>query len=162
MDARKLCNTACCMYELRHRHWVGCTPLVESIPTVGLTPTTPFRPAGTLPLPAVSVPRANVTAPLPTATPEPDEEPPGIMRSSSAFAGTPYGERVPFRPAANWSMLVLPMQMHPALRRTSTTGALSEAVYENAGHAAVVSKPFTSMLSFTAKQEPHSGPLHAY
>lgn len=71
------------------------------MPTVGLIPTTLFSPAGTLPLPAVSVPNAKLTAPLPTATPDPEEEPPGITRTSTELIGTPYGDRVPFRPAAN-------------------------------------------------------------
>lgn len=133
---------------------------MEIEPTVGFTPTTAFNPAGTRPLPAVSVPSENVTSPHPTTTPEPDDEPPGMTRPSTALIGTPYGDLVPLRPAANWSMFVLPMQMHPASSKARTAGALCWAGYENSGHAAVVWKPATSMLSFTAKHAPHRGPLH--
>ena len=66
------------------------------------------------PEPAVSVPSAKHTSPAPTAAPEPDDEPPGKKRSSKGFRGVPYGERVPTRPAANWSMLVLPTITPPA------------------------------------------------
>lgn len=64
-------------------------------------PTTPFSPAGTRPLPAVSVPSAKVTAPVATATADPEEDPPGMTLASRAFFGTPWGVRVPFNPAAN-------------------------------------------------------------
>lgn len=97
---------------------------MESRPTDGFIPTMALSPAGTRPLPAVSVPSANEATSVATATADPDEEPPGIILSSSAFFGTPRGVRVPFNPAANWSMLTLPMQMHPAFCSAETTGAL--------------------------------------
>jgi hypothetical protein len=81
--------------------WPENAPSVEIIPTEGLTPTKPFNPAGTRPLPAVSVPSAKVTVPTATATADPDDDPPGMTRESSAFGGVPNGDRVPFRPAAN-------------------------------------------------------------
>jgi hypothetical protein len=135
------------------QHQAGA-PLVETMPTDGFTPTTPLRPAGTRPLPAVSVPSANVTTPSATATAEPEDEPPGMTLASRALGGTPTGDRVPLRPAANWSMFTLPTHMQPALMSAVTAGALVCGVYENAGQAAVVGMPDTSMLSFTAKNDP--------
>lgn len=41
------------------------------------------------PEPATSVPSANVTRPLPTADAEPEEEPPGMKRSSKGLRATP-------------------------------------------------------------------------
>ena len=49
----------------------GTTPLVETRPGVGFSPTRPHNPAGTRPDPAVSVPSANGTNPAATATAEP-------------------------------------------------------------------------------------------
>lgn len=41
------------------------------------------------PDPAVSVPSAKLTRPLPTRAPEPEEEPPGMNLSSNAFLAVP-------------------------------------------------------------------------
>ncbi len=48
-----------------------------------------FKPAGTRPEPAVSVPSANGTMPLATATAEPELEPPGTSSLLNALRGTP-------------------------------------------------------------------------
>ncbi len=79
-----------------------------------------FSAAGTLPEPAVSVPSAMSTTPSATATAEPDEEPPEIRAGSQAFRTAPCGLRVPDRPVANWSRLVLPMITAPAARSLAT------------------------------------------
>ena len=71
---------------------------------------------GLVPDPAVSVPSAKLTRPLPTKAPEPEEEPPGTNLSSKAFLAVPNGERVPTNPAANWSMLVFPTMIPPAVQ----------------------------------------------
>ena len=92
----------------------GSTPRVLSRPRVGLNPTIPFSAAGTRPLPAVSVPRANGTTPAATATALPELLPPLMCSLESTQWHAPYGERVPTRPVANWSMFVLPMGMAPA------------------------------------------------
>src|SRR6185312_4914787 len=89
----------------------GTTPRVLIKPRVGFSPIILLKAAGTRPEPAVSVPSAKLTSPAATATAEPELEPPGICWRSSALAGTPNGERVPFRPVANWSRLVLPIGM---------------------------------------------------
>ena len=56
----------------------GTTPLVETEPTVGLMPTTPFNEAGQTIDPSVSVPTANGIRPAATAAPDPDEDPPAL------------------------------------------------------------------------------------
>jgi hypothetical protein len=90
-------------------------PTVDTLPTVGLTPTQPHKPAGTRPEPAVSVPSAKDTRPAPTATALPLLEPPLMKRLSKGLRGqSGEGVRVPTSPAANWSMLVLPTLMAPA------------------------------------------------
>ena len=65
----------------------GTTPLAESAPTVGFSPTMLFKPAGMRPEPAVSVPSAKETMPRAVATAEPDDEPPGTSVGSTAFLG---------------------------------------------------------------------------
>ena len=66
----------------------------------------------------------------------------------------PYGERVPTRPAANWSRLVLPSAIAPASTSACTTGDDAAGEYANSGQAAVVGCPATSMLSLTANGMP--------
>src|SRR5262249_58206832 len=98
----------------------GTTRSVLTTPSVGLIPTMPCRPAGTRPEPAVSVPIAMSASPVATATAEPALDPP-LMNSGLRLSGTaPYGERVPTRPVANWTELVLPQTTAPAGRRGPT------------------------------------------
>src|SRR3954466_6788086 len=106
----------------------GTTPRVETAPSVGLSPTRLFKPAGTRPEPAVSVPSAKLTNPVATATPEPELEPPGMNAGSNGLRATPQGGRTPTRPVANWSRLVLPTTRAPAATRRSTTVAEAEGV----------------------------------
>ena len=56
---------------------------------------------GTLPEPAVSVPRAKLTNPVATATAEPELEPPEMWSGLNGFRQTPNGLRSPARPVAN-------------------------------------------------------------
>src|SRR5258708_36945246 len=86
----------------------GTVPVAEIAPTVGFSPTMLPNAAGTRPEPAVSVPRAISTIPAATATPDPDEDPPGTCAPLNTFRGAPYGLRTPTRPVANSSRLVLP------------------------------------------------------
>src|SRR5271168_1695104 len=92
----------------------GTTPDALSAPRVGLSPTRLLNAAGTRPEPAVSVPREKLTKPFATATAEPELDPPAMKRSSNTLVHTPYGERTPTRPVANWSRFVLPMSIAPA------------------------------------------------
>eukprot|EP00437_Effrenium_voratum_P054053 CAMPEP_0181516222 /NCGR_PEP_ID=MMETSP1110-20121109/64000_1 /TAXON_ID=174948 /ORGANISM="Symbiodinium sp., Strain CCMP421" /LENGTH=96 /DNA_ID=CAMNT_0023646307 /DNA_START=41 /DNA_END=331 /DNA_ORIENTATION=+ len=84
--------------------------------------------AGTLPLPAVSVPKEKVTCPSATETPEPEEEPPEIMERSKEFWQAPYGDLTPTRPVAAQSMFVFPMTIAPLSCSFRTTAALSSAI----------------------------------
>ena len=59
-------------------NFTGTTPAVETEPTVGLIPTTPFNEAGQTIEPSVSVPTANGISPAATAAPEPEEDPPAL------------------------------------------------------------------------------------
>src|SRR5689334_14167472 len=55
----------------------GATPAVDTLPTVGLNPTTPHKADGILIDPPVSDPIATGTSPAATATADPLLEPPG-------------------------------------------------------------------------------------
>src|SRR5580658_9851493 len=132
----------------------GTMPVVENQPRVGFRPTILLKPAGTRPEPAVSVPRANGTNPRATTEADPELEPPLMYSGRKVFGTIPYGERVPTRPVANWSRLVLPATMAPASRSRRTTVASDVGMYANCGQAAVVGHPATSMLSLTAKGTP--------
>ncbi|MCY1416650.1 hypothetical protein D9M71_321660 [compost metagenome] len=92
----------------------GTSPVFDSQPLVGLSPTILLNPAGTRPEPAVSVPRENGTSPRATTEAEPELEPPLTYSGLKALLTAPYGERVPTSPVANWSRLVLPIRMAPA------------------------------------------------
>ena len=65
----------------------GTMPRVETRPRLGLSPTRLFRPAGTRPEPAVSVPSASETKPRAVATADPELDPPGIRTESKALRG---------------------------------------------------------------------------
>ena len=67
----------------------GTTPAVETSPRLGFRPTMLFRPAGTRPEPAVSVPSESGTRPAATATADPELDPPGISAGLRALRGTP-------------------------------------------------------------------------
>src|SRR5262245_8771106 len=98
----------------------GTTPRVLMRPRVGLSPSTLLNAAGTRPDPAVSVPSAKLTSPAATATHEPELDPPEMYPLRSAHDGAPLVDRVPLRPFANWSRLVLPIGMAPAEIKRST------------------------------------------
>ena len=86
----------------------GTSPTVLMSPRLGLNPTIPLRAGGTRPEPAVSVATANGTSPVATASAEPELDPPEMRFAPKTLRGIGYGVRVPFRPVANWSRLVLP------------------------------------------------------
>mmetsp|Transcript_1588 Transcript_1588/g.6998 ORF Transcript_1588/g.6998 Transcript_1588/m.6998 type:complete len:224 (-) Transcript_1588:503-1174(-) len=68
----------------------GTHPRVASTrPCVGLNPHSPQYDAGTLTLPAVSVPSATSTYPAATATALPDDDPPGMRPGAAGFTGVP-------------------------------------------------------------------------
>jgi hypothetical protein len=49
----------------------------------------------------VSVPNENVTIPFPTATADPELDPPETYVSSKTLPHAPYGDRTPTNPVAN-------------------------------------------------------------
>lgn len=126
---------------------------------VGLNPTIPLNPAGTLPLPAVSVLTANETSPAPTLTAAPDEEPPGTLLGSKAHLGVPKGERAPVKPVANWSKFVFPTRIAPREMRWLTMSALVDGINVVEGQPVVVGRQATFMLSFTLNGRPNNGGL---
>ena len=72
-----------------------------TLPGLGLKPTILFKPAGTRPEPAVSVPSENGTTPRATNTAEPDDDPPLTYSGLKLLGTAPNGERVPTKPVAN-------------------------------------------------------------
>ena len=106
----------------------GTTPLVLNKPHVGLCPTKLLKDAGTRPDPAVSVPKLKLAMPNATETADPALEPPEIYSGLKLFFTAPYGERVPTKPVANWSKLVLPTGIAPASINCCTTVALFAGV----------------------------------
>ena len=119
----------------------GTTPLHEKTPLVGFNPIRLFNAAGTLPDPAVSVPRESGTIPRPTTEADPADEPPLTYLSLKTQLVIPYGDLVPTKPVANWSKFVLPKITAPASLNSSTTYASLSGWKENAGQAAVVGNP---------------------
>src|SRR3954451_2703615 len=102
-------------------------PAVLIHPRVGLNPTMPLAAAGTRPEPAVSVPRPMSARSRATATADPELDPPEISPGQCAFGQMPCGDRVPTRPVANWSMLVIPVTTAPAASSARTHAALRVA-----------------------------------
>src|SRR5476651_2683900 len=70
------------------RH-AGMTPVLLNAPRVGLMPTMLFKPAGTRPEPAVSVPSANGTRPRATTEAEPELDPPDTNAELNVLVGNP-------------------------------------------------------------------------
>ena len=64
-------------------------PSREMLPTVGLIPTQPFRDAGQIIDPSVSEPIAHCVRPALTAAPDPDEEPPALLKCFQGLAVSP-------------------------------------------------------------------------
>src|SRR4051812_24384172 len=102
---------------LRH---AGTRPRVLTRPGVGFRPTMLLNAAGMRPEPAVSVPSAKGTSPRATTSEDPELDPPLMRSAANTLLGRPYGDRVPTRPVANWSRLVLPTQTAPAAISLST------------------------------------------
>ena len=67
----------------------GTTPAVETRPRLGLSPTILLNAAGTRPDPAVSVPSASGVIPAPTASAEPELDPPGMSFASNRLRPMP-------------------------------------------------------------------------
>src|SRR2546425_8576131 len=95
-NPRTACNTAVASgtvsakIETQSSDWqAGTTPRALTNPRLGLRPTILFKPAGTRPDPAVSVPRAKLTRPRATATADPALEPPAMYAGLKALGTAP-------------------------------------------------------------------------
>src|SRR5271168_100422 len=86
-------------------------PYLETLPYVGLSPTTPQKLEGCLIDPPVSDPKEAKAPRMATAAAEPPEEPPATRSVSYGFFVTPYAEFSVELPIANSSILVLPKKM---------------------------------------------------
>ena len=117
-----------------------------------------LKAAGTRPDPAVSVPRARSAMPRATATADPELDPPEIALGVTALRTAPYGDRVPTRPVANWSRLVV--AEHEAPRPAAAArprGRRRSGRRRRRGSPAVVGMPATSILPLTASVRPARG-----
>src|SRR5882724_6161883 len=94
-------------------------------PGVGRMPTMPQNDAGMRIEQPKSVPCANGTIPVATATAEPPEEPAGLNAGFQGFRVTPNTSLKVLAPAANSGVLVLPMTMAPAAFSRRTASASS-------------------------------------
>src|SRR3954449_11339395 len=96
----------------------GTTPRVETVPYVGLRPTTPHRAAGTRIDARVSVPSDARPMPVATAIAEPPLDPPGIRVGSCGLRACGL-----VTPGANSCVDVFPRITAPAARHRSTASA---------------------------------------
>src|SRR6266852_4232272 len=94
-------------------------------PGVGRIPTMPQNDAGIRIEQPKSVPCANGTMPVATATADPPDEPDGLNAGFQGLRVTPNTSLKALAPAANSGVLVLPSTMAPAAFRRRTTSASS-------------------------------------
>src|SRR5580692_3685333 len=138
----------------------GYTPSSGTRPEVVFRPTTAQQAAGIRTEPAVSVPSATSASPLPTATAEPLDEPPGRRLGSTGFTGVPDHGFVPAADQHSSARLVLPTILAPDRRAAATTAAslaAGSACSAMAWQPTVVGRPSMSMQSLTASRGPSPG-----
>ncbi len=89
----------------------------------------PFSAAGMRTEPPVSEPIETGTTPAATATPEPEDEPPGMRATSvlRGFFGVPKCGLMPRPEKANSLMLTRPIASMPAAASAETTAASAAA-----------------------------------
>ena len=113
----------------------GQTPSSETRPWVVLSPTVPQQAEGMRTDPPVSLPKATSASPLPTATAEPLDEPPGTSAGSSGLTGVPKWAFTPLAPNASSCRLVFPTMRAPAARAPARQGASWRGGLGGVGHA---------------------------
>mmetsp|Transcript_12626 Transcript_12626/g.32015 ORF Transcript_12626/g.32015 Transcript_12626/m.32015 type:complete len:378 (-) Transcript_12626:457-1590(-) len=91
----------------------GTTPRVDTAEIVGRMPNTPQHAAGMRVLPHVSVPIAKSHKPLPTATADPLDDPPGIREDETGLTGVPSRSFSPSMLIASWSNFAFPTPLAP-------------------------------------------------
>src|SRR5580698_7006292 len=89
-------------------------PYRDTLPYVGVTPTTPQNEAGCRTDPPVSDPNATTAVPCATAAADPPLDPPGTRSRAQGFRTGPNAEFSFEDPIANSSQLVLPIITPPA------------------------------------------------
>src|SRR5690606_33839113 len=99
---------------------IDITPYLLTSPYVGFNPTVFVKLAGSLIEPPVSVPVANAERLAATATPEPEEEPPGTYSLFQGFRVSPKSEFSPDEPCAHASWFNLPSEIAPSSSSLST------------------------------------------
>ncbi len=121
----------------------------------------PFTEAGMRTEPPVSEPSAAAARPEATATPEPDEEPPGTRAASRTQGGVPKWGLMPMPEKASSVIVVRPRNTAPAASRRATTGASSSAGARSSStlEPAALTSPSMSSRSLTAIGTPCSGPV---
>ncbi len=141
----------------------GKTPSSGTRPRVVFRPTTPQQAAGMRMDPPVSLPKATSDSPVPTATAEPLEDPPGTQRGSSGFVGVPNHGLMPVTPKASSCRLALPTMIAcpaasaarvPARQAASLTAGVVAAAAAMTRDPSVVGTPAMSMRSLTATRWP--------
>ena len=139
----------------------GSTPYVLILPAVTFRPTTPHHAAGSRTEPPVSVPIATGARPAATATPEPLEDPPGVLctAGSHGLRGVPMCVFVPKPPIANSTVCVLPSTIMPAaISRSASVAVTGEIRSFQTLEPPVVTRPCMSTRSLSAIGTPCSGP----
>ena len=132
-------------------------------PTVGFIPTHPFKEAGQMIDPSVSVPTASETKPAETAAPEPEEDPPALCACRHGFAVSPPTADHPLvdlleRIFAHSERLVAPMMFAPAARNRDTIAESRSTGYPaRASEPAVPGRPTASILSLIKIGSPAKG-----
>src|SRR5258708_2391802 len=134
---------------------IGNTPSTGTKPYVVFNPTTPHQAAGRRIEPAVPAPKATSAIPLATATAEPQLEPPGssLRELLSGLAGVPKYSLKPEGATANSLKFALPTNWTlrcRAIARHEASFSAGARFLARRFEPAVVTTPFTSMLSFTA------------
>ena len=132
----------------------GTTPKVETRPRLGLSPTILLKPAGTRPEPAVSVPSASGTRPAA------DRDGRAGARSARNEIGIEWVARHAIgrthADQAGGELIEIGLADDDGAGRAQPRhrGRILRRVIAKAGQAAVVGRPATSILSFTATGTP--------
>src|SRR5437660_4429691 len=121
----------------------------------------PAQPAGILTEPPVSVPIATGASPAETATPEPLEDPPGVLWTarSHGLRGVPMCVLVPQLPIANSTVCVLPRTIIPAaMSRSASVAVPGDPRAAHTFHPPAVTRPLRSTRPLRAIGTPGRGP----
>ena len=142
---------------------IGIIPSRGIVPTVGFIPTQPFKEAGQIIDPSVSLPTAYRVSFAATAAPEPEDEPPALCLWIQGFAVKPPTADQPLvdlgeRMFAHSERFVAPRMIAPASRsRATRVESFATGVLASASDPAVAGSPIASILSLIRMGNPLSG-----